>query len=227
MKQLKVGLRFVLSSFHFVAVLSCLLLINAFTVEAGEELNCLVHPYATITITAPVAGLLESVTVDRGDLVTAGQTVATIDSSIERANGAVAHAQAQMSNRLLADLELQRTYAELTMRTIRSPINGVVVERFMSPGEFPKQEPILKLAQVHPLRVEVFAPPGYIRKVTIGMEASVRLEEPIGGTYKAKVSVVDRVVDPASGMLGIRLDLPNPDMRVPAGLKCTLQFHRK
>ena len=44
------------------------------------------------------------------------------------------------------------------MRTIRSPINGVVVERFMSPGEFPKQERILKLAQLHPLRVEAYVP---------------------------------------------------------------------
>ena len=190
-------------------------------------LNCLVHPHVTITISSPVAGLLETVNVDRGDLVKVGQILATIDSNRERAHGAVAYAQAELSNQRLADLELRETVAEVETRTIRSPINGVVTQRLMSAGEFPKQDPILKVAQLHPLRVEVFAPVSFLRKVTVGMEALVRLEEPIGGVHKAKVSIVDRVVDGASGTFGIRLELPNPDLRLPAGLKCTVQFLTK
>jgi multidrug efflux pump subunit AcrA (membrane-fusion protein) len=97
----------------------------------------------------------------------------------------------------------------------------------MSPGEYPKQEKILKLAQLHPLRVEAYVPISMLGKVTVGMDAQIKPEDPVGGTHKAKVTVVDHVVDAGSGTLGIRMELPNPDLRIPAGLKCTVRFPQK
>lgn len=192
--------------------------------SSNQDLNCLIQPYVVITITTPVGGLLETVQVDRGDLVKEGQVLATLDASVERATGAVQHAHAELSNRRLADLELQRTVAEVALRTIKSPINGVVVERFMHPGEFPKQEKILKLAQIDPLRVEVYAPVAMLGKVAVGMTVYVKPESPVTGEYAAKVTVVDRVVDAASGTFGVRLELPNHNLKLPAGLKCTIRF---
>lgn len=192
--------------------------------SASQNLNCLIQPYVVITITTPVGGLLETVRVDRGDLVKEGQVLATLDTSVERATGAVQHAHAELSNRRLADLELQRTVAEVALRTIKSPINGVVVERFMHPGEFPKQEKILKLAQIDPLRVDVYAPVAMLGKVAVGKTVYVKPESPLTGEYPAKVTVVDRVVDAASGTFGVRLELPNRDLKLPAGLKCTIRF---
>jgi len=40
----------------------------------------------------------------------------------------------------------------------------------------------------------------------------------------ARVTVVDRVIDAASGTFGVRLALPNPDLKLPAGLKCRVKF---
>lgn len=192
--------------------------------SSNHELNCLIHPEVVITITAPVGGLLETVQVDRGDLVKEGQVLATLDTRVERATGAVQHAQAELNNRRLADLELQRTSAEVALRTIKSPVNGVVVERFMHPGEFPKQEKILKLAQIDPLRVEVYVPVAMLGKIAVGRTAYVKPESPVTGEYAAKVTVVDRVIDAASGTFGVRLELPNHDLKLPAGLKCTVRF---
>jgi len=207
-----------------VSLLLVTLMAGGWSVAGAADLTCLVHPYQTITMTSPVAGMLESITVDRGDVVKEGQVLATLDTSVERATGAVAHAHAELSNRRLADLELNRTTAEIALRTMKSPINGVVVERYMHPGEFPKQERILKLAQIDPLRVEAYAPVGLLGKVTVGMSAMVKPEEPIKGEFPAKVTVVDKVVDAASGTFGVRLELPNPDFKLPAGLKCTVRF---
>lgn len=201
-------------------------LLSSGAVDAAD-LNCLIQPYVTITVTAPVAGLLETVTVDRGDVVKEGQIVATIDTSVERAGGAVAHAQAELSNRRLADLELNRTTAEVAVRTLKSPINGVVVERYMHPGEFPKQERVLKLAQIDPLRVEVYAPVALLGKIAVGMTGLVKPEEPMRGEVQGKVTVVDKVVDAASGTFGVRMEVPNPDMKLPAGLKCTVRFSHR
>jgi hypothetical protein len=38
--------------------------------------------------------------------------------------------------------------------------------------------------------------------------------------------VVDKVIDAASGTLGVRLQMPNPDNKIPAGLKCSVSFGR-
>ena len=51
-------------------------------------------------------------------------------------------------------------------------------------------------------------------------------EAPVNGAYQARVKVVDQVVDAASGTFGVRLELPNPGYRLPAGLKCKVRFPR-
>jgi len=124
----------------------------------------------------------------------------------------------------LAELDLNRAWAELNLRTIQSPIKGVVIERFLSPGELVSRTPIVKLAQLDPLRVGVFVPAKMLGKVKVGMIAEIRPADPVGGRYSARVAVVDQVVDAASGTFGIRLSLPNPQYLLPAGLKCRIQF---
>ena len=103
----------------------------------------------------------------------------------------------------------------------------MVVERFLSPGEYVEDQPILQLAQIHPLYVEVFAPVEMLGKIKVGMRAKITPQEPISGVYKARVKIVDRVVDAASGTFGVRLELPNPKYRLPAGLKCKVTFPQK
>lgn len=127
----------------------------------------------------------------------------------------------------LAELELRRSIEALRMRTIKSPLSGIVVERFISPGEFSEQQKIVKIAQIHPLNVEVIAPLSMLGTVEVGMEAIVYPEGPVAGPLKAKVKIVDRVIDAASGTFGVRLELPNPDHRISAGLKCRTRFLRE
>ena len=84
----------------------------------------------------------------------------------------------------------------------------------------------MKVAQIHPLRVEAIAPVTLFGKVTFDTRAEILPEATVNGTYTAKVTVVDRVVDAASGTFGVRLALPNPNYRLPAGLKCKMRFLR-
>ena len=130
-------------------------------------------------------------------------------------------------NKRIAALEFKRSVAVVKRMSIYSSITGVVMERFLAPGERVEDEPILKLAQIHPLHVEVFAPVELLGTIKVGMSADVSPEEPVGQVYKARVKIVDRVVDAASGTFGVRLELPNPKYRLPAGLKCKVTFHQK
>jgi RND family efflux transporter MFP subunit len=129
-------------------------------------------------------------------------------------------------NRQIADIEVKHAEVRLAQRTLHSPLDGVVVERLLLPGEYRNdQSPVLTLAQINPLRVEVFVPTAKYGRIATGDKAKVHPEEPIGGEYEATVVVVDSVLDAASGTFGVRLQLPNPESRLPAGLKCRIKFN--
>lgn len=132
--------------------------------------------------------------------------------------------QQAIENQRIAELEMDRAAEALEQRTIRSPISGVVVERYMAPGEYIEDRPVLKIAQIDPLNVEVILSVEELGGIQEGGTARVFPQEPVGGSYRAKVTVVDRVVDAASGTFGVRLELPNPDYRISAGIKCRVEF---
>jgi RND family efflux transporter MFP subunit len=131
-------------------------------------------------------------------------------------------------NQEQAQLEVKRAEELLNMRTLRSPFNGVVVQRVLKAGEFATsnvKEPILKLAEVDPLNVEVVLPASMYGKIKLGDRAEVVPETP-NSRYPARVSVVDRVIDAASGTFGVRLELRNPGNVIPAGAKCRVRFSK-
>jgi RND family efflux transporter MFP subunit len=127
-------------------------------------------------------------------------------------------------NLRLARLELERAKTAVALRVIRSPVTGVVVERTLAIGEFVGQNPIMKLARIDPLRVEVFVPVALLGRVTPGSRALVIPEAPVNTPRWAHVTVVDKVVDAASGTFGVRLELPNPGNQLAAGLKCKVRL---
>lgn len=125
-----------------------------------------------------------------------------------------------------AQLERDRAETMLGLRRIRSPIDGIVVERLLSPGEFVHQDaPVLRLAQIDPLHVEAYLPAAMLHAVKEGMVATVYPQEPVGGAHVAEVAVVDQIIDAASSTFGVRLELPNPDGAIRAGLRCDVAFH--
>jgi RND family efflux transporter MFP subunit len=130
-------------------------------------------------------------------------------------------------NREVARLEVGQAEEQIKQRTLVSPIDGVVTERLLGPGEFRnEQSPILTLAQIDPLRVEVFVPTSQYGRIRIGSNAKILPQQPIGGAYTGTVTVVDQVLDAASGTFGVRLALPNPGQQLPAGIRCRVQFEQ-
>lgn len=243
----------------------------------AAEMACVIKPYAEISIGTPVEGVIQTVPVDRGDWVTKGQVIVTLESSLEEATVALAKSKAEAEavlkssqvkigfstrkleraldlfktnsiarhevdeaqtekalaemsyqeaseNKRQAELELNRATAALHLHSIRSPISGVVVDRLLSPGELARQTPVMKLAQINPLRVEVFAPISLLGRLKTGMRADVRPEGKGQPVYQAKIMVVNKVVDSASGTFGVRLEMPNPNNTISAGLACTVEF---
>jgi len=203
-----------------------------------------------VELSSPVAGVVDSISVDRSDKVKKGQVVATLKADIEQVSVNISEERLKLikaehlravelyrekaitlsdkdksdSEKNLSELELQHAKANLEMRLIKSPIDGVVVNRYFNSGEFVENKPILKLAQLNPLKIEVVSPISNYGKIVKGMKASVA---PEFGDYQnliAEVVIVDKVIDAASGTFGVRLELDNKDYAIPGGLKCKVQF---
>jgi membrane fusion protein, heavy metal efflux system len=110
--------------------------------------------------------------------------------------------------------------AQLALRTVRSPFDGVVVERFVNPGERVDDRPLVRVAVIDPLRVELMVPTAQYGSFSLGDSVTIRPELPGAGAVKATVQHVDRVFDAASNSFRVQLSLPNADHRLPAGLRC-------
>ena len=122
------------------------------------------------------------------------------------------------------ELKLVLAQAELAQKTIVSPIDGIVVERYLMPGESVQNQPILQIAKIDPLLVEVVASANLFGQIKKGMAVEIKPDFPVNSTYKATVSTVDRIIDAASGSFSIRLELPNPDDKLVGGTKCIAVF---
>ena len=215
--------------------------------------GCLIEPKMVVKLGSQATGVLDRVLVDRGDPVKSGTVVATLNSTIEARNAAIAHVRAkndtevrlaeeaavfadstfnrrntlwkgkhvsdetfeksEMDARMrrleverakvaleLAKLDADRAQALLDVRTIKSPIDGVIVVRKMSPGEFVRDESqIVEIAQIDPLFVHVFLPVGVHSRIRVGMPGLVGPEQAVGGELQSSVKMKDPVSTQLAG----------------------------
>lgn len=132
-------------------------------------------------------------------------------------------AQAQEQKRI-AHRELGLAAAQLAQRSIRSPFDGVVAERYLSVGERVEEKPLFRVAKVDPLKVQVVVPAALYGQIQPGAVASVQPQLPQAHALNAKVTLVDRLIDAPSNTFRVQLELPNPDLALPAGLRCQADF---
>ena len=126
--------------------------------------------------------------------------------------------------KLIAKLEYQQAIQRLRERSIHSPFGGIVVKRYLALGESVADKPIIKLAKLNPLRIELILTAELFGLIKVGMVAKIIPELPNYIPKQATVTVVDKLIDAASGTFGVRLALPNPNYSTPSGLRCQAQF---
>lgn len=144
---------------------------------------------------------------------------ARTEADVARQKLAQARGQRAIWNR-----ELSLAEAQLQLRTIRSPSNGIVVERYMSGGERVEEKPIVRIANVDPLRVEIVISASLYGTVSVGKLLLVTPELPNAAPRTAKVVLVDSVIDGPSNTFRARLELPNPNYKLPAGVRCKIDL---
>ena len=173
-------------------------------------------------ITARRADLeLASIVLNRSERLHKQALVPAQELDEARAQYRVAQASLKQAEDTVGQLELDLLRAEalLAQRVIRSPIDGVVVEHHAFVGEYVQDNPVMTVAQLDPLRVEVVLPLSEFGKYAVGDTAVVQPE--LGGPWvQGVVDVVDSLLDASSGTFGVRLLLDNSNGDLVAGQKC-------
>ncbi len=129
-------------------------------------------------------------------------------------------------NHRLARIERERAAHQLELRSIKSPVDGVIVEIMMVPGESveERERAIMRIAEINPLNVEVIMPARLFGTVAIGTPAEVSPLVPDSAARLTEVAVVDRTIDAASDTFGVQLQLENADHAIPGGVRCDVRL---
>ena len=134
--------------------------------------------------------------------------------------------QVALDNQRLMQIERDRSARRLELRSIRSPVDGVIVEILLVPGESveDRAREIMVIAEVDPLNVEVILPAAQFGSVQVGTPAEITPLLPGEPVRSADVAVVDRTIDAASDTFRVQLQLENKEYAIPGGIRCDIVF---
>ena len=124
----------------------------------------------------------------------------------------------------VSDGDLGVVRAQLGQRKVKSAFGGVVVERYVNDGERVDDKPMLRIAKLDPLRVELVVPASRYGSVALKDRIDVLPELPGFQAVQARVTHIDPIIDAASNTFRVRLKLPNPDHKLPGGARCKVDL---
>lgn len=102
---------------------------------------------------------------------------------------------------------------------LRSPIRGVLAERYVDPGNLTDtKKPIVRITDETVLKVVFHVPERDFGLVRTGMKGSCRLDAYPGRVFDGTVAVASPVLDPRTRTATVELHVPNPDLTLRSGM---------
>lgn len=135
---------------------------------------------------------------------------------------AIDNAKAQVK---MIEVAAQRDEEAIRRTQVQAPHDGTVVRIYKREGEAVQERtPVASISCLDPLYVIANLPISTAGKVPVGAKGRLTLEHMPDRVLTCDVTVVDNVVDPASGMYRVKLTLPNPGGKIAAGAKGKLSL---
>jgi HlyD family secretion protein len=136
-----------------------------------------------------------------------GLQAATVASAIADAQSA--HAQADQIE------------AEISRSVITTPVDGIIVNRNLNPGEYPGSRTIFTVQQLDPVYAELNASSSNVFLMTRGLPVQIAVSGVNGVSYTGKVSAVLGQVEPGSTNFTVEVIVPNPGDKLQSGMAVT------
>ncbi len=127
----------------------------------------------------------------------------------------VAQSRAQVA---VALAQAQQIRVQISKATIVSPIDGVVVNRNLNPGEYPGNRQIFTLQQVKPAYAILRGSAAQVEGITSGTVASISVAGARSSNLRGNVVGVLNEIQPGSTEFQVKVLLPNEDESLRPGM---------
>ena len=218
----------------------------------SEDVQGLVIPFKQVSVASPVLQeVVDAVLVEEGDSVKEGQAIVQLRAERESlqveqdkklveqkdfvAKGAAALLKEKMMSREavleketdleLAKIRLRASEYALKEKTIRSPINGIVVKKYKEPGEsVDRVEKLVDVVSLDQVYVQFYLDPKLMTSVKVDQVIFVRFPVIGDQKFEARVSFVDPRIDAGSGLFRVKLLVENSNRVIKPGMRGTADF---
>jgi membrane fusion protein (multidrug efflux system) len=205
----------------------------------------------SVTVTAKVSEIVQTVHFDSGQEVRAGAPLITLSDRQQQAALAEAQASADEAGRLLrrqselvqqqliarAQVDNQRAArdaaqarvaqirAQIADRVVRAPFSGVLGLRQVSPGALVTPgTPIATLDDISRVYVDFPLPESQLSRIGPGQRVDARAVAYPEQRFEGTVQTVDARIDPATRAVQVRADLPNPQRLLRPGMLINVEI---
>lgn len=206
------------------------------------------------SLSAEIAGTVESLRVEEGQRVGAGTLLATVDTRaleqelaearalFEQAEDEYRRAEALFERRSitrssLVDAEAQRDVARARLGSARlrveksrltAPWAGTVAAKRVEVGDYVAPgQPMIELVDASRLEVRAPVPASDVPFVEVGTPVVIRVSSFPDESFAGRVVRLDAELDPAARTLGLEAELDNRDGRLRPGMLARVEIPRR
>ncbi len=213
-----------------------------------------VKPYASAKVSSEEGGLILSILKNKGDRVGAGQIVVRLKKDVEGATYDQLVAQYELAKlnfekqQQLYDDNATTEIAYLTAKWqleaaskglevvkthiskgfIRSPISGVVEDKFMNKGEMSAPGvPILSIVDVSRVKISAGIPEKYVEQISKGQDVTITVDVLPGVDFSGKISYIAPSLSQGSRTFEIEVIINNKDRLLKPEMSANIELARK
>lgn len=211
----------------------------------------IIKPITSAKVSSEEGGLIVILNKDKGSYVRRGEIIAKIKKDVEIATYEQTEAQIELARinyekqkQLFEDnatTEIQYLTAKwqyeaaikgqdvlkqrLKTGYIRSPISGIVDEKFMNRGEMSAPgSPIVNIIDVSSVKVSAGIPEMYLTKVKKGQTVNITIEVLPGVEFEGKVNYIAPALQGTSRTFEIEVIISNRDKLLKPGMNANVQI---
>jgi multidrug efflux pump subunit AcrA (membrane-fusion protein) len=196
--------------------------LNNDTVNLSRDQNLLAQGYISQQSVDSQETLVKN---DQQALSTANANLESARSTVQ-ANGnlsgqglAASTVQQSQAQEKVAMAQADQVRVQIAKAAIVSPIDGVVVNRNINPGEYPGNREIFTLQQVNPIYAVLHASSEEVSSIETGSLATVTAPDLSGmQRFSGRVTGVLNQINPGSTDFQVKVLLQNPQQRLRPGM---------
>lgn len=211
------------------------------------------EPYAQATPATRLMGRVGEVRVDEGDRVSKGDILVRIEDEDltarrQRAQAVLSNAEANLRRmrnlyrenaipkQQLDEVEtgyaqakaaLREVKANLDYSSVASPLDGIIVRKFVQPGDMAAPgKPLFTVEQQNPMKLTVVVSEGDLVYVKVDSPVAVKIEALQEAEREGEVEAIVPSADPGSRTFEVKVVIPNADCSVRSGMFARVAFQK-